>query len=451
MTVRFVGNRRRNPFRGIRAPIASTSNECDVSIGKRLKTHQEPEESGVEDERQRNWWGVLGTPRIAFGRGATDALEGIVGRLGGRRAMVVTDATLRDLGFVDRVIQPLQRAGCDVHVFDAAEPEPSTELAQQVAVQSAAFRPEVWLALGGGSNMDLAKLAATLSAYDQSPESFFGFDTIPGPIPPLVCLPTTAGTGSEVSHAAVIKHAKTGQKGGIVSEYLRPMAAVVDPSFTDTSPRDLTAACGMDALTHAIEAVLAKPYDRFADDPHHGLAYEGSHPLGGMLAEQAIRYIGCHFNKVLSDGGDTEARDGMALASTLAGMAFSTCGVSLVHALEYWVGSKYRCPHGVGNAILLPAVLRFYLPACAAQIAAIGSWLGVPSEDDPMVGAEAAIASIERLRDEGGMPARLSDVGATATDLPGLARAAATLQRLIALAPRTPRRKDLVQILESVL
>ncbi|RMF42920.1 MAG: iron-containing alcohol dehydrogenase [Planctomycetota bacterium] len=399
----------------------------------------------------RNWWGFACVPRIVFGRGSVAALEGMIKRRGSQRALLVTDATLCELGLVDRVKEPLRRAGCLVEVFDEGKPEPSTSLAASVAMLAASYRPDVWLALGGGSNMDLAKLACVLSAYKLPPASLFGFDTVPGPLPPLICLPTTAGTGSEVSHAAVLRNHQTGQKGGIVSEYLRPTAAVVDPSFTDSCPRELTAECGMDALTHAIEAALAIPYNHLSDDTDHGLAYEGNHPLGSMFAQRAIENIGACFLRVLADGQDGAARDGMALASTLAGLAFSSCGVSLVHALEYWVGSKYGCPHGVGNAILLPNVLRFYLPECADRIAEVGAWLGVLADKDPLIQAYATVETIERLRRRAGLPERLSQIGAVAEDLPGLARAAATLQRLIELAPKKVRRKDLLCILEASL
>ncbi|GIW97878.1 MAG: alcohol dehydrogenase [Pirellulaceae bacterium] len=402
----------------------------------------------------RRYWEFRCPPQILFGRGAVEALPSVVQARGARRIFLITDSVLQECGHVERVAQALRSAGCSVEVFAAGKPEPCTRLAQDAADQAADFQPDAWAALGGGSNIDLAKLACTLTTYPAEPNSYFGFNTISGPLPTFIAIPTTAGTGSEVSHAAVVKHAVTGQKGGIVSEYLRPDVACVDPSLTDSCPRQLRAVAGFDALTHAVEALLAAPFHRFDASADRPLAYQGAHPLGTMFAERAIALIGSSFRRALTDVDDQQACDDMALAATYAGLAFSSCGVSLVHALEYWLGSKYACPHGAGNALLLPAVLRYYLPDATEQVARVGALLGVGSTTPSSTSrqaAEATIDYIEELRREAGLPTRLRELGATADELPGLARAAGSLHHLVQLAPRPTSRKDLLSILETCL
>ena len=394
-------------------------------------------------------WTFYAGSQWVFGRGAINGLERIVHQEKYRRLLVVSDPVLKSLGIVDRVIDLLKRTSAEWSEFNDGEVEPSTDLAERLVRQANEFQPDAWIAVGGGSNMDLAKIVCAAHSHQSTPSDMFGFNCVPGPISPLICIPTTAGTGSEVSHAAIVKNSSSGLKTPVLSQRIRPWIAIVDPSFTDTCPAKVAADSGIDALTHAIEAYLATTHEHFNDDTQLGLPYEGAHVLGDMYSEKAISLIGEHFENAVMQPSNTSARDGMALAATLAGCAFSTCGVTLAHALEYWIGGKYHCAHGTGNGILLPEVMRFYLPERTERLSRIAALL--VGDHSGNVEPEAAIEHVVKLRKSVGLPQRLSEVGARAEDLPGLAKSAAGLERLIALAPRVTTESDLLQILHACL
>src|SRR5947207_3506069 len=239
-----------------------------------------------------------------------------------------------------------------------------------------AVQPDVLVGLGGGSNMDLAKLAATLLKHGGGPRDYVGDDKIPGPVWPLICVPTTAGTGSEVSAASVLTDTDNKLKVGVLSNYLRPKVALVDPLLTLTCPPKVTADSGIDALTHAIEAYTAVDNAAFPLPAGERTVYQGKHPLGDCFAERAIALVGTYLRRAVARGDDLEAREGMALAATLAGLAFSNVGVALVHALEYPVGGAVHCSHGAGNGLLLPFVMRYNLPGREKEFAAVARLLG---------------------------------------------------------------------------
>lgn len=394
-------------------------------------------------------WSFYTGLQLIFGRGATDRLERIVHQENYRRLLLVSDPILKSLGIVDRVIAPLRKTSAVWSEFNEGEIEPSSDLAESLVQHAIDFQPDAWIAIGGGSNMDLSKIACAAYSHQAAPSDMFGFNNVPGPIAPLICVPTTAGTGSEVSHAAIVKNSSNGLKTPVLSQRVRPLIAVVDPSLTDTCPAKVTADSGIDALTHAIEAYLATAHDHFEEHPEHGLPYEGAHVLGDMYAEKAITLIGQHFQNAVKQPENTSARDGMALAATFAGYAFSNCGVTLVHALEYWTGGKYDCSHGAGNGILLPEVMRFYLPQRAERLTHIGTLLSGTSTGK--LEPEAAIDQVIELRRSVGLPQRLSEVGARTEDLAALAKSAAGLERLIALAPRETSESDLLEILQACL
>lgn len=397
-------------------------------------------------ELSSNWSFYTGN-RLSFGRGAVQAFRHILPGLGTPNVLVITDSVLRNAGILDTVLDPIRSTGCQVTVFDEGQVEPSTDLAVRAADAARSSDAEVLVGLGGGSNMDLAKMASVLLAHEVSPVELFDFDAVPGPTAPLICVPTTAGTGSEVSHAAVLKNADNGRKAAVLSQAIRPAIAVVDPSLTDSCPAVVTAASGIDALTHAIEAYLATSSTQFEEDYAHGLPYEGNHPLGDLYAEKAIQLIGQHLREAVHNPGNPQARDGMALAATLAGVAFSNCGVTLAHALEYWIGAKYDCSHGAGNGIVLPEVMRFTLPNRPERLVKIAGLLSgnEPAEHEP----EDAFDIVVRLRRDIGLPEKLSQIGAKVEDLKKLSRSAMTLKRLIELTPRPTTHHDLLGILEA--
>lgn len=388
----------------------------------------------------RETWTFHGAGQLVFGRNATHQLGDIARRLRARRVLIVTDTVLERAGTLERVRRPLAEAGIDVTAFTGGEPEPSMRAALACFATARSARPDALVGLGGGSNMDLAKLTATLLAHGGAPRDYVGDDKIPGPIFPLICVPTTAGTGSEVSAASVVTDTEQEIKVGILSNYLRPAVAVVDPLLTVSCPPKVTADSGIDALTHAIEAYTAVDNADFPLPPGERTVYQGKHPLGDLMAEKAIHLVGQYLRRAVRDGNDLEARDGMALGATLAGLAFSNVGVALVHAMEYPIGGAVHCSHGLGNGLLLPYVMRFNLPARPREFAAIARLLG----EEPI--AERAISAVERLRADIGIPARLRDIGVREEQLGSFAEKAAGIRRILRVNPRLPSVEDVAGI-----
>jgi len=397
----------------------------------------------------RSTWDFRTTPHLRFGPGAVREIGPLVATRGYSRVLLVTDGRLAEAGLVERVRGPLTDAGIRVDLFDEGEPEPTLATAARAVEFARRCDPLAVVALGGGSNIDLAKMTALVTKHGGRPQDYFGFDRVPGPVLPLICLPTTAGTGSEVSHAAVLTDPENQMKVSTLSHWLRPELAVVDPELTYGCPPQVTAESGIDALTHAIEAYTATDFRMLGSDGEAN-AYEGSHPLGDLLAERAIRLIGLHLDQAVHQSHDAAARAGMALAATLAGMAFSNCGVALVHALEYPLGGALHCSHGAGNGLLLPYVMRFNLPERAQVLARVATLLG---EDvtglDERGAAERAISAVERLRERIGIPQNIRELGGRREQLPLFAEKAFAVKRLLAVNPRKATRDDLLAILEA--
>jgi alcohol dehydrogenase class IV len=392
----------------------------------------------------RTSWNFFSAGQLTFGNGAAKQISVHLARRGWKRPLIVTDKRLLAAGIVEQVAGPLKVAGLDVQLFDEGEAEPSVAIAEKAIALGREVKPDVIIGLGGGSNMDLAKILAAVLTHGGAASAYFGFDNIPGPVMPLVCVPTTAGTGSEVSHAAVLTDTTQHIKVSTLSNYLRPTLAIVDPELTFTCPPQVTADSGIDALTHAIEAYTAVDFSELDEPPRGQVAYDGFTPLGGCLAEKAIQLIGLHLVDAVQDGSNRAAREGMALAATLAGLAFSNCAVAVVHALEYPIGGILHCSHGAGNGLLLPYVMRFNLPARKDAFARIAKLLGEEAI------AEKAITAVERLRDAINIPQRLRDIGAKREQLPTFAEKAFAIKRLMTMNPQpVTSAADLLGILEA--
>src|SRR5262245_31243483 len=398
----------------------------------------------------RTAWNFHSAGQLVFGRGAVRQIGSLISRRRLSRVFLVADPHLIAAGLADRVREPLAGRGITCEIFSGGEPEPAIGTALAAAEAARRFGPDCVLGLGGGSNMDLAKIVAILLAHGGEPARYFGFDNVPGPTRPLVCVPTTAGTGSEVSHAAVLTDTANHIKVSTLSQFLRPALAVVDPALTDGCPRQVTADSGIDALTHAIEAYTAIDFDQLDAPDGAPVAYEGRYPLGECLAEKAIALTGQHLVAAVEDGTNKAARDGMALAATIAGLAFSNCAVALVHALEYPLGGAVHVSHGTGNGLLLPFVMRYNLPVRKAALARVAALLGEDvgglSED---ASAERAIAAVERIRAAIGIPQRLRDLGVKQDQLCGFAEKAFAIKRLMGTNPRAPTQDDLLEILRQ--
>ncbi len=384
-------------------------------------------------------WTFHAAGSLLYGRDAVSQLGTIARRLGAGRAFVVTDMNLVRVGLLDRVTGPLIAAEVAFDVFAGGVPEPPLAVVRAAIKQARASNPDVVVGLGGGSNLDVAKLVALVLAHGGDPTDYAGDCRVPGPTRPLICVPTTAGTGSEVSPAAVSTDIERGMKVSCLSPHLRPAVAVVDPLLTVGCPAKVTADSGIDALTHAVEAYTAVDQAEFQARPGGATVYQGRNPLADVMAAECIRLVGRHLLTAVEEPDDLAARDGMALAATLGGLAFGNAGVALVHAMEYPVGGAVHVSHGAGNGLLLPAVMRYNLPVRAAEVARIGEFLGGPAPTpDPTRHAERAIGNIEHLCRAVGIPARLRDLGVTRDQLPAFADKAFALKRLLRVAPRVP-------------
>ena len=371
-------------------------------------------------------------------------------RLNVTRPLIVTDKTIASLPQVAELLQRLRLSCSQVLVFDGCIPEPPIETAQAAIESGRAGGVDGVVAIGGGSNMDIGKIVATVLRHGGTPRDYFGFDMVPGPIVPTIAIPTTSGTGSEVSHAAVLTDIVAQNKVSTLSRWLRPAVAIVDPALTDSCPPKVTADSGIDALVHAIEAVTNRDFRQMTDVDPQARAYEGSYSLTRLMGGEAIRLVGQFLRRAYQNPTDSEARDGMALAAMLAGMAFSNSGVAVVHALEYPIGGLTHCSHGEGNGLLLPHVMRFNLPACVESMAEVGGWLGCDLIGlTRFASAEAAISAVVQIQQEVGIRTRLSELGLKKEQIPWVASRAFQIKRLMDVNPRRPTEWDLVGILES--
>ncbi len=395
-------------------------------------------------------WQFATAANIRYGRGCSDLLASELQRFKVTRPMVITDRTIANLPTVAPLLQSLQRSFIDVTVFDGCVPEPPIETAEFAITMGTASRVDGIVALGGGSNLDIGKIVATVLRHGGTPRDYFGFDVVPGPTLPLIAIPTTAGTGSEVSHSAVLTDTVAQTKVSTLSRWLRPSVAIVDPALTDSCPAVVTAHSGIDALVHAIEAVTNRDYSEMTGVDPQARAYEGSYPLTRLLGGEAIRLVGKFLVRAYQAPSDQEARDGMALAALLAGMAFSNSGVALVHALEYPVGGLTHCSHGEGNGLLLPHVMQFNLPACTESMAEVAAWLGCDTNGLPASdAAESAIKAVVSLQHAVKIRTRLRELGLTYEQIPWVASKAFQIKRLMDVNPRRPSEQDLVTILEN--
>ena len=382
--------------------------------------------------------------QLIFGRDAVRQLGDAVRALPAKRVFVVTDRNLIQAGVWEPVHAALAEAGIVIWLFADGQAEPSLKLANECAAAAAEFRPDAVLGLGGGSNMDVAKMAAILLTHGGTAADYIGDSRVPGAVRPVVCVPTTAGTGSEVTHAAAFTDTDNHVKTGLLSNYLRPAVALIDPMLTVSCPPKVTADSGIDALTHAIEAYTAVDNAAFPLAPGERSAYQGKNPIADVNAERAIQLCGQHLHNAVRNGQDLAAREGMALAATLAGLEFSNAGVALVHALEYPVGGAVPVSHGAGNGLLLPFVMRFNLPTRVREFAQIAGWLGEDVRGlNEQAAAERAVTAVERLKRDIGIPERLRDIGIKSEQLRTLAEKAHAIKRITRVNPRTATVEEL--------
>jgi len=390
-------------------------------------------------------WGFSTAGRIFFGWGAAAVLRDVA-REFGIRVFVCTDQNMVKAGVCETVVAHLAEGKGEIKVFDGGQPEVDRQTIEQAAAIAQAYKPDVVVGLGGGSNLDLSKCVALLVKYPGALSAYYGENNVPGPITPVVAVPTTAGTGSEVSPVAVVADPERAMKVGIASRALIPKWAIVDPALTVSCPASVTAHSGMDALAHAIESFCA----RVRNDCSPHAIFVGKNPMSDVLARKAIPAIAKFLTAAVAQPKDREAREEMALASLLAGMAFSSAGTAAVHALQYPVGEATHTPHGLGNAVLLPTVMRTITPSRIEEMAFIARGLDptLHSNTDEDAASRAA-GLVEILGAKVGIPKGLRALGVKKEQLPQFSQMAFTVRRLLDNSPVPFDENDLLRLLQE--
>jgi alcohol dehydrogenase class IV len=364
---------------------------------------------------------------LAFGAGCAVQVADQLRAAGKQRALIVTSPPTRGL------CQPIQSRLSEFNIasgiWDGVDQEPSIATFKSGISAARDAKADAIIGLGGGSAMDVAKLVAALVDSKQDIRDVFGIGKLTGRSTWMACLPTTAGTGSEVSPNAILLDESEQLKKGVISSFLVPDAASVDPMLTLGVPPAVTGATGVDALTHCIEAYANKL----------------SHPMIDLVALEGVRLIAKSLPTAYSNGRDVDARTNVALGSLYGGLCLGPVNTGAVHALSYPLGGEFHVAHGVANAVLLPHVIEFNLPAAPARYAAIGRALGAETKDDH----EAARRGVEILKDLSrrcGIPQRLSELKIPESAIPRLAKSGMTVTRLLDRNVRTVTEADAIEI-----
>lgn len=375
---------------------------------------------------------LLQPQKIVFGTGCIETFTEDYKKMGLQRLMVLTAPPI--LPLIEEPLANLKAAGVSIEIFQNILAEPTVNDFKQILEVARQFKADSVVGIGGGSVLDVTKLVAAFLNSDQQVEDCFGTGFIKAKGLWFACLPTTAGTGSEVSPNAILLDERDHLKKGIVSPYLIADAAYVDPKLTWTVPAKVTADTGMDALTHCIEAYTNK----FA------------HPSVDIYALQGIRLIAANLEKAVKDGKDVEAREALAFGSLYGGLCLGPVNTAAVHALSYPLGGEFHIPHGLSNAILLPSVMKFNMPANVKRHAEVAIALGCePGKNDEET-AQRGVEFIYRLAEAVGIPKKLTDLGIPQTAVPGMAKAAMQVQRLLKNNPREVTEQDALEIYNSL-
>jgi alcohol dehydrogenase len=368
------------------------------------------------------------TPRIHFGLGTLQRLGDELKLLREGPVLIVTDPGVLKVGIAE---QAVKCSGRDCIIFSNIEPDPSIDTALACAKAARDVNASVIIGIGGGSAMDTAKVASIMAHAKQPIAEMFGIELVKEAGLPLILIPTTAGTGSEVTHIAILSDEQEHLKKGIVSAKLFPAIAIVDPELTLGVPKSVTAASGMDALLHAVEAFTSKNANGVTD----------------TLAKRAMFLIANNLRAAFENGSNVEARSAMLEGAMLAGMAFANAGVTAVHAFAYPIGAEFHIPHGVANSIMMGPVLTFNTPGNPKKFAEAGIAMGLAANTS----AEGTIAFMKQLADDIQIPKHLADFGVRDEHIPGLASGVLKVTRLLANNPREVTHEDAMRLYREVL
>lgn len=369
--------------------------------------------------------------KLVFGNGTLLQLAEDVTELKPAKVFIGTIEPLRSA--IETFVQRLSERKIEVLIDTSIVAEPSFSDFEQLMKKITPFNPDVVIGIGGGSVLDIAKLVAVQLENNQQLKDYVGIGLLKGRKKKLICVPATSGTGSEVSPNAILVDDTDNQKKGIISPYLVPDIVYVDPLLTVSVPPSITAATGMDALTHCLEAYTNKFAQPFID----------------MYAYEGMRLIAANIVTAVNDGTNVEAREKVAMGSLLGGFCLGPVNTAGVHALSYPLGSMYHLPHGLSNALLLPYVMEYNIVSAAERYADVAVALGCKREEDVWTTAKAGVARIKELNAACGIPASLKDVGVKEETIPQMAMEAMKIQRLLKNNPREINEQAAAAILKS--
>ena len=413
----------------------------------------------------------IATSNIRFGPGTTKEIGMDLKDLGLQRVMVLTDPNLREQAPVQTALAAIAEAGVEYALFDQVRVEP-TDASFKAAIAYAQQGFDGFVAVGGGSVMDTAKAANVYTTY---PADFLTYvnapigrgEPVPGPLKPLIAVPTTAGTGSETTGVAIFDFVEMKAKTGMAHRYMRPTLGIVDPDNTRSMPPQVAAATGLDVLSHALESYTALPFDQRPrpDRPQLRPAYQGSNPISDLWALEALRLVEQFLPRAVADPSDDEARSAMSLAAALAGIGFGNAGVHLPHGMSYPVAGMVESyvpegyavdyplvPHGFAVIVNSPAVFRFTAPTCPQRHLRAAEVLGVDcsgakAEDAGPILADRIVSLMRQL----GAPNGLSALGYGSQHIPALVEGTLPQHRVTKLSPRAADAEDLAGIFEDAL
>lgn len=375
-----------------------------------------------------------GARKVVFGTGSFEKLAEHIQALQGRHPLIVLDQNLAAAGFKNKVAEILIAGGLKAVYFEQAEPEPRLELADEGAKMALKGKCDLVVGIGGGSAMDLAKAVAAVAGNKGKAKDYLGLNKVPGPGLPTIMVPTTAGTGSEVTFTAVFIRKDLKKKEGMNSPFLYPDLALLDPALTLTLPPHPTATTGLDALCHAIESYTSI----------------NASPMSEAVSLEAIRLISDHLRTCVHKGADLEAREQMLLGSLYAGLGLANAGVTAVHSLSYPLGGKYGIPHGLANTLLLPHVMAFNLPGNLEKFAIVAEVMGELTDDLPLrEAAWLAVTAVESLIEDCDITTTLEDLEIPKDAFREMAEMAMTVARPLENNPRKLTIEDAMDIYEE--
>jgi len=369
--------------------------------------------------------------KLVFGNGTLEQLADDIIALPSKKLFIATIEPL--IRTIEEFILKLTASGIEVQLDTSIVAEPSFSDFEKLMKKVAPFNPDTVIGIGGGSVLDIAKLVAAQLENEQELKEYVGIGLLKGRKKHLVCVPATSGTGSEVSPNAILVDDSDNQKKGIISPFLVPDIVYVDPVLTVSVPPSITAATGMDALTHCLEAYTNKFALPFID----------------LFAWEGMRLIAANIGTVVREGNDLAAREKVAMGSLYGGFCLGPVNTAGVHALSYPLGSMFHLPHGLSNALLLPYVMEYNIPSAVNRYAAVALALGCERKNTEEATAFAGVEKVRELNRSCGLPATLKEAGVREEAIPQMAKEAMKIQRLLKNNPREIMETDAVEIYKT--